>query len=108
MLRAGVRDVMFAAFPDLVEQERAGLVGTAIQIVLQTAFFLARRGDEGTQFGLEKEVLAFFGAKSDDESEGAFGKFGDFGAARLAARAPLGGFFRFSFGHRRGFYSKWK
>ncbi len=64
-----------------------------MQIVLQAAFFLARRADEGTEFGLEKQVLAFFGAKSDDEGEGAFGKFGDFGAARLAARAPLWGIF---------------
>ena len=99
---AGMRGVMFAAFPDFMEQIRAGLVCAAMQIVLQAAFFLARGSDEGAKFGFKEQVLAFLGAENDDEGESAFGKFGDLGAAGIASGARPGGFLRFSFGHIGG------
>lgn len=99
---ARVRGVMLAAFPDFVEQERAGLIGAAMQIVLQAAIFLAGGSDEGAKFGLEEQVLALLGAENDDEGESAFREFGDLGAAGLVSGPRLRGFLRFSFGHIGG------
>ena len=99
--------MVFTAFPYFVQQKCAWLIGAAMQIVLQAAFFFSSGADEGAQLGLQKQVLAFFGAEHHDQGQRSLGKFGDFGAARLAAGAPLERLLRFSFGHnRRGFYSK--
>lgn len=94
--------VMFAAGPDFVEQEGAGLVGAAMQIVLQAAFLFARGAYEGAQLGFEEELLALFGAQRDDQSESAFGKFDDSNWRKFAGGTVAGGFFRFSLGHVRG------
>jgi hypothetical protein len=99
---AGVGGMVFPAFPDFVEEESAGLIRTAMKIVLQAAFLLACGTDESTQLRFQKEVLAFLGTKSDDQSQGPFGKLCDLGTARLSAGAPLYGFLRFSFGHVGG------
>ena len=82
-----VRGVMFPAFPDFVEQKRAGLIGAAVQIVLQTAFFLARRRDKGAKLGFEEQVLAFLRPKDDDEGESAFREFADLNAGGFAPGA---------------------
>ncbi|SRR5579883_721031 len=44
---AGVGGVVITGFPDFVEQERAGLIGAAMQVELQAALFLARGRDQG-------------------------------------------------------------
>jgi hypothetical protein len=102
MRGARVGDVMFPTFPDLMEKKRAGLIGAAVQIVLQAAFFLARRGNEGAEFRFEEQVLAFLGTEKHDEGEGALREFGDLDAARFAGGTPLGGAFPFWFGHIGG------
>jgi hypothetical protein len=58
---------MFPGFPDFVKEERARLVDAAMQVELQAAFFLARRGQEGAELRLEEQVLAFLGAHDDDQ-----------------------------------------
>ena len=45
MRGAGVRGVVVAGFPDFVKEESAGLIGAAVQIVLQAALFLSRGSD---------------------------------------------------------------
>jgi hypothetical protein len=97
-----MRGMVFTAFPYFVEQKCAWLIGAAMQIVLQAAFFFSCGADEGSQLGLQKQVLAFLGAEHHDQGQRALGKFGDFGAARLTAGAPLERLLRFSFGHVGG------
>ena len=46
MRGAGVPCVVVAGFPNFVKEECAGLVGAAMQIILQAAFFPARGRDE--------------------------------------------------------------
>lgn len=70
---ARVRGVMFAAFPYFVKEKCAGLIGTAMQIVLQAAFFFTCGANEGSQLGLQKQLLAFLGAEHHDKSESSLG-----------------------------------
>lgn len=86
-----MRGVVLTAFPDFVKEERTGLIGATVQIVLQAAFFLARWRDKCAELGFKEQLLAFLGTKQNDEGEGALGEFGGLGAARFAAGAPLGG-----------------
>jgi len=72
MRRARVRGVMFPGFPYLVEEKRAGLISTTMQVELQAAFFLARRSDQGAKLGFEEQVLAFLGAHDDHQGDGVF------------------------------------
>jgi len=87
MRRAGVRNVVFAAFPNFMKEKSAGMIGTAVQVILEAALFFACGSDEGAEFRFEEQVLAFFGAKGDDECEGTFRKFGEFGAAGFTGTA---------------------
>jgi hypothetical protein len=97
-----VRGMVLAGSPDFVEKEGAGLVGATMQIKSQAPFFLARWCDERAKFGFEEDVLAFFGAESDDQGDGIFREFGDRCAARTPADRPLRGFAGFPFGHVGG------
>jgi hypothetical protein len=54
-----VGGVMIAGFPDFVQEVRAGLIGTAVEIELKAAFFFASGMDESAKFGFEEQVLAF-------------------------------------------------
>jgi hypothetical protein len=54
MRRAGVRNVMFAGFPDFVKEEGAGLIDAAVEIEAEATGFLAGRRKEGAEFGFEK------------------------------------------------------
>ena len=102
MWRAGVRGVVLASFPDFVKEESAGLVGAAVQIVLQAAFFLARGGNERAKLGFEEDVSPFLGAESDDQDDRIFREFRYRGAARTPAGRPLRSFAGFPFGHVGG------
>ena len=82
---AGVSGVVFAGFPDFVEEESAGLLGATMEIEFEAAIFLAGRSEEGAEFGFEEEVLAFFGAHDYDESDGVFWEFDVGGTAGTAA-----------------------
>jgi hypothetical protein len=97
-----VGNVMLATFPNFVEKEHGGLIGAAVQIVLQAAFFLARRSNQRAEFGFEQHVLAFLGAERDDKHNSAFGKLGDLGTWGPAGRLPFRGAFLFRFGHIGG------
>lgn len=72
----GVQAMMFARGPDFVEQEGAGDVERAVQVVGEAAFFAACGADESAEFGFEEEFLARLGAQDDDQSYGFFGEFG--------------------------------
>jgi hypothetical protein len=85
MLGARVCGVVLAALPNFVEKECSGLIGAAMQVVLQTAFFFACGHDQGAELGFEKQVLAFLRTECDDQGKGTLGKFSDFGARGLAA-----------------------
>lgn len=61
MRRARVGGVVLAAGPDFVEEKRAGLIGAAVKIVLQAAFFSACGADESAEFRFQQEMLAFLG-----------------------------------------------
>ena len=64
--RACVRGVMFAGFPDFVKEKEIGVIGAAVQVVLQAAFLFAGGGDKGAEFGFEQHGLAFLGAQNHD------------------------------------------
>ena len=102
MWGAGVRGVVLAGFPDFVKEESARLVGAAMQIVLQAAFFLARGGNERAKLGFEEDVSPFLGAESDDQDDRIFREFRYRGAARTPAGRPLRSFAGFPFGHVGG------
>ena len=99
---AGVGGVVVAGFPNFVEEKIAGLLCAAMKIELQAAFFLAGRSEEGAEFGFEEEMLTFFGAHHDDESDGVFREFGRGGGAGTAAGGAFRGTPRFGFGHNGG------
>ena len=62
----GVCSVVVAGFPDFMKEKLPGLIGGAMQIVLQAAFFFARWADESAEFRFQQKVLAFFGTQGDD------------------------------------------
>lgn len=85
MQGAGVGAMVVAGGPDFVDHVGPRLIGGDVKIVLETAGFLAAGTDESTEFGLQEEVLAFFGAEGGDQGDGALGKFGDFCGVGIAA-----------------------
>jgi hypothetical protein len=70
-----VGGMVLAGSPDFVEKEGAGLVGATMKVKLKAALFLARWRDERAKFGFEEDVLAFLGAKSDDQGDRIFREF---------------------------------
>ena len=102
MWRAGVGGVMVAGFPDFVEQECAGLVGTTMKVELQAALFLAGGRDEGAQFRFEEQVLAFLRAHDHDQGDRVLGEFRDRGAPGPAASRALCRSAGLGFGHDGG------
>ena len=99
---AGVRGVVLAGSPDFMEKESARLVGASVKIESQAAFFLAGGSDQRAEFGFEQHVLAFFGAKRDDQGDRVLGKFGDRNPVRAAPGGAPGGFAGFWFRHVGG------
>jgi len=94
------------------------MVGRSMKVVLQAALFLARGADQSAEFGFEKEMLTFLGAKSDDQSDSALRKLGDFHGLGFAAGAFFRRFFGFPVRHvggivlqdesKRSTVSEWK
>lgn len=70
----GVLGMRFAALPDFVEQECAGCVNGAVQIVAQAAVLFSSRTNHAAQFRFEDGFLAFACAQQDDQRDGIFGK----------------------------------
>jgi hypothetical protein len=68
--------MMAARGPYLVEEECAGHVEGAMQVVGDTAFFAARGPDEGAKLGFQQAFLTFFGAENHDQGHGAFRELG--------------------------------
>src|ERR1700674_1003072 len=85
----GVKAMVFAGGPDFVEQEGAGDVEGAVQVVGKAAVFAARGGQERAEFSFEEAFLAFLGAENDDEGYGVFGELGARAGPRLASRCGL-------------------
>src|SRR5258707_11237819 len=102
MWRAGVRGVVLAGFPYFVKEESARLVGAAVQIVLQAAFFLARGGNERAKLGFEEDVSPFLGAQRNDKRNGTFRELGDRSAVGAPTGGPPRGFAGFLFRHVGG------
>lgn len=70
MWQAGVFGVGFAASPDFVQQESAGRVNGAVQIVAKAAFFFARGTRQCAEFRFQKCLLAFASTQDHDERDG--------------------------------------
>ena len=49
-----------------------------MEVVGETAFFLARGADQRGEFGLEERLLAGARVEHDDQEDGIFRQFGDF------------------------------
>ena len=95
--------VVLASFPDFVKQKCAGIVGAAMKVVLQAAFFFSRGSHQSSQLGFEQKGLTIFSAKKDDIGQRAFRKLGDLCTIGFAgARPRLGSPFHFSSGHNGG------
>ncbi len=102
MWRSGVRGVVLAGSPDFMEKESAGLVGATMKIESQAALFLARRCNKSTEFGFEKDVLAFLGAQRNDKRNGTFRELCDRRAVGAPPGGPPRGFAGFLFWHVGG------
>jgi len=85
----GVKAMVFAGGPDFVEQEGAGDFDGAMEVVSEAAFLAAGGGDERAEFGFEQGLLAFLGAKDDDQGYSVFGEPGGCARTRLASRCGL-------------------
>ena len=72
----GVLGVRFAAFPDFVEQECAGRVDRAVQIVAKAAVFFSSGSDHAAQFRFKNCLLAFARAQQNDQRDRVFWKLG--------------------------------
>lgn len=59
MGRMSVLGMGFAAFPDFVEQERAGRICRTIQIVAKAAVFFSSGSNHAAQFRFEDGFLTF-------------------------------------------------
>jgi len=103
MWRTCVRGVVFARFPDFMQEKLARQIRRAVQIVLQAAFFPARRCHQRAQLRFQKQFLAFLGANNHGERHRVLGEFCDLCASGPSARGPTPcAFLRFSFGHIGG------
>ena len=74
MGRVRVLGVGVAGLPDFVEQERAGGVRRAIQIVAKAAVFFSSGSNQGPQLRFQDRFLAFARSQQDNERDGIFGK----------------------------------
>ena len=90
---------MFAGGPDFVQQEGAGDLERAVQVVGEAAVLATGGGDERAELGFEEAFLAFFGAQDDDQGYGVFGELGGGAGTRLA---PGCGFLCFALRHGGG------
>lgn len=70
MWQAGVLGVGFAASPDFVQQESAGLVNRTVQIIAKAAFFFARGTSQCSELRFQKCLLAFASSQDNDERDG--------------------------------------
>jgi hypothetical protein len=102
MWGTGVRGVVFAGSPDFVEEKGTGVIHATVQIETKASGFLTGGHEEGAKLGFEKDVLAFLGAESDDQSDGVFGELRDSGAVSAAPGGSPGGFGGFVFRHVGG------
>jgi len=59
--------VRFAGSPNFMQQEPAGDVNGAVQIVPQATVFFSRGTDKRAKFRFEQRLLAFASAQNDDE-----------------------------------------
>ena len=66
MGRVRVLGVGVAGLPDFVEQERAGRVRGAVQIVAKAAFLFSSWTDQGAQLRFENRFLAFARAQQNN------------------------------------------
>jgi len=57
MIRPRMRRVVFARFPDFMEQIRRRPFRRAMQIVAEASFFFSRRCNQGAQLGLQHQLL---------------------------------------------------
>jgi hypothetical protein len=70
----GVPAMMIARGPHFVEEESAGHLKGAVQVVGDAAFFAARGSDQGAELGFEQTFLSFFAAEDHDQGYGVFGE----------------------------------
>src|ERR1700682_5024595 len=84
MGRMRMLGVGFARLPDFVEQESAGRVRGAIQIITNAAVFFPSGRYHAAQFRFEDRFLAFAGAQLNDQRNSIFGEL------RVGARARAG------------------
>lgn len=66
MGRVGVLGVGVAGLPNFVEQEGAGRVKGAVQVVAEAAFFFSSGTNQGAQFRFEDCFLAFARAQHNN------------------------------------------
>jgi hypothetical protein len=102
MRRARVRRVVLTAGPDFMQEVGAGVLQTAMQIVLQAAVFLARGADQSAKLGFQEQLLALSGAQNHDHGYGILWEFDAFRTRRTSVSAPSGGLTTFGFGHVGG------
>ena len=69
-----VLGVSFASFPDFVEQECAGRVRRAVQIVAKAAFFFSSGSYQGAQLRFENRFLAFARPQQDNQRDSILGQ----------------------------------
>ena len=74
MGRVGVLGVRISVFPNFVEQQCAGRVRGAIQIVTKAAVFFSSGRYHSAQFRFENRLLAFAGAQLNDQRNSIFGE----------------------------------
>ena len=74
MGRVGVLGVRVAAGPDFMEQESAGCVYGAVQVVAEATVFFASGRHQGAQLRFEDRFLAFASAQKNDQCDGFLGK----------------------------------
>ena len=70
----GVLGMGLARLPDFVEQECAGRVSGAIQIITKAAVFFSSWRYHTAQFRFEDRFLAFAGAQLNDQRDSIFGE----------------------------------
>ena len=72
MGRVDVLGVSIASLPDFVEQECAGRVRGAVQVVAKTAFFFSSGSYQGAQLRFENRFLAFARSQQDNQRDSIF------------------------------------
>ena len=62
--------VSVAAGPHFVQQECAGRINAAVQVVAKAAIFFARGTGQRAEFRFEQRLLAFASTQKDGERDG--------------------------------------